>query len=217
VFAAASVRCERARIARELNDIVAHSVSLMVVQANAGVYLAGTDQDGAAEAFDAISTTADQARAEIDRLAGLLDSTKPIEPVGLNVVDELISRARSAGSHVTHQVSGDVDYLLVGSVEAVHRVIQEAITDALKHAPGADITIKLHGGRYVVDLEIHNPSAHRAPTTMAGLGLTGGGHGIAGMRERVHHCGGDVQVGPDGHGGWVVSARLPRRVEVSAP
>lgn len=216
VFAAASVRYERARIARELHDIVAHSVSLMVVQANAGVYLAGTDRDGAAEAFDAISTTADQARAEIDRLAGLLESTNPLEAVGLNVVDELVSRARTAGLHVTYQVSGDVDHLFAGSVEAIHRVIQEAITNALKHAPGAEITIRLHGGRDVVDLEIRNPSARPAPTTVAGLGLTGGGHGITGMRERVHRCGGDLQVGPDGHGGWVVSARLPRRVQVSA-
>ena len=216
MFAAASVRYERARIARELHDIVAHSVSLMVVQANAGVYLAGTDRDGAAEAFDAISTTADQARAEIDRLAGLLESTNPLEAGGLNVVDELVSRARTAGLHVTYQVSGDVDHLFAGSVEAIHRVIQEAITNALKHAPGAEITIRLHGGRDVVDLEIRNPSARPAPTTVAGLGLTGGGHGITGMRERVHRCGGDLQVGPAGHGGWVVSARLPRRVQVSA-
>ena len=216
VFAAASVRYERARIARELHDIVAHSVSLMVVQANAGAYLAGTDPDSAAEAFDAISETADQARAEIDRLASLLDTTNPVEPVGLNVVDELIRRARTAGLHVTYQVSGDVDYLLAGSIDAIHRVVQEAITNALKHAPGAEITIKLHGGRDVVELEIHNPSAHPAPATAAGLSLTGGGHGIAGMRERVHRFGGDLQVGPDGEGGWVVSARLPRRVQVAA-
>jgi signal transduction histidine kinase len=215
VFAAASVRYERARIARELHDIVAHSVTLMVVQANAGAYLAGTDQDSAAEAFDAISETAEQARAEIDRLATLLD-TSPVEPVGLDVVDELVRRARTAGLHVTYQVSGDVDYLRAGSVEAIHRVIQEAITNALKHAPGADITIRLHGGIDIVELGVHNPQASTSAATEAGLGPTGGGHGIAGMRERVQRDGGDFHAGPDGEGGWDVSARLLRRVQVPA-
>ena len=216
VFAAASVRYERARIARELHDIVAHSVSLMVVQANAGAYLAGTDPAGAAEAFAAISETADQARVEIDRLATLLDTASPVQSAGLDVVDELIRRARTAGLNVTYQVSGDVDWLLAGSVEAIHRVIQESITNALKHAPGAEITIRLHGGSDVVELAVGNRKARVSPISAADLGETGGGRGIAGMRERVHRDGGDFSAGPDGAGGWNVSARLPRRVQVHA-
>jgi signal transduction histidine kinase len=216
LFSAASVRYERARIARELHDIVAHSVSLIVVQANAGAYLAATDSDSAAEAFDAISETAHQARAEIDRLATLLDTMTPVEPGGLDVVDELVRRARTAGLHVTYQVSGAVDSLLAGSVDAIHRVVQEAITNALKHAPGAAITITLRGGDDAVVVEVRNPAAQSMPATAAGLGLTGGGQGLAGMRERVHHYGGDFQAGPDGDGGWRVSARLPRRGQLSA-
>jgi signal transduction histidine kinase len=215
-FAAASVRYERARIARELHDIVAHSVSLMVVQANAGAYLAGTDPSGAAEAFDAISEAADQARAEIDRLATLLDADNPVVPAGLNVIDELVRRARAAGLQLTYQVSGDVEHLSPGSVEAIHRVVQESITNALKHAPGAAIVIRLYGGNDAIDLVVHNRRAGVAPAIATDLGQMGGGHGIAGMRERVHRGGGDFSAGPDGGGGWDVAARLPRRVQVSA-
>ncbi|WP_375478672.1 sensor histidine kinase [uncultured Jatrophihabitans sp.] len=215
VFAAASVRYERARIARELHDVVAHSMTLMVVQANAGAYLAGTDPNGAAEALDAITETAAQARAEIDRLASLLDTTCPAEQGGLEVVDELVHRAQTAGLKVTYQVSGEVDSLLGSSIDAIHRIVQEAITNALKHAPGAEVTVTLHGGAEIVDLAVHN---HAAPATLASsasLGLTGGGHGIAGMRARVHRHGGEFQAGPNGHGGWDVTARFPRRMRVS--
>ncbi len=216
LFAAASVRYERARIARELHDIVAHSVSLMVVQANAGAYLAGTDPDSAAEAFDAISETADQARAEIDRLATLLDATTPVEPGGLTIVDELVARARTAGVQITYQVSGAVDHLPAAGVEAIHRVVQESMTNALKHAPGAAITVTLRGADDVVELGIHNRRPDAGAAAVA-LGSTGGGHGIAGMRERINRCGGTFLAGPDGDGGWDVSVRLPRRAQVPAP
>ena len=219
VFATASVRYERARIARELHDIVAHSVSLMVVQANAGAVLAGTDQGGAEEAFEAISETAVQARAEIDRLASLLSTTEPVQPVGLEVVDELVHRAQSAGLRVTYSVSGDVEgQLTTGRAEAIHRVVQESITNALKHAPGAEITVRLHGQGEAVEMTVHNSkSPDMVPAPASGLQSTGGGHGIAGMRERVVRDGGTFQAGPDPDGGWQVSVQLPRRAQVLAP
>lgn len=214
LFAVASVRYERARIARELHDIVAHSVSLMVVQANAGAYLAGTDPDSAAEAFDAISDAADQARTEVDRLATLLDVTIADEPTGLDVVDALVRRARTAGLRITYQVSGALERLPAASTDVVHRVIQEAITNAVKHAPGAAITVTLHGGDDLIEVAVQNLAAGSAPAGATALGPTGGGHGLAGMRERVHRSGGDFRAGPDCTGGWDVSARLPRRAQV---
>ena len=98
----------------------------------------------------------------------------------------------------------------------MHRVIQEAITNCVKHAPGAAITVRVRGGDAIVEVEVHNPAAPTAPTPTAGLGQTGGGHGLAGMRERVHRNGGHFQAGPDGDGGWGVSVQLPRREWVSA-
>ncbi len=115
---------------------------------------------------------------------------------------------------VSYQLSGNVEQLPPGSAEAIQRVIQEAITNALKHAPGAAIAIELHGRDDVVELGVHNPRLLAAPAIAAGLGLTGGGQGIAGMRERVQRYGGDFQAGPDGNGGWHVSAGLPLRVQV---
>lgn len=216
VFAAASVHYERARIARELHDVVAHSLSLMVVQANAGAYLAGADPDGAAEAFDAISEAADQTRVEIDRLATLLDATTSSGQTALELVDELVRRARTAGLHITYQVSGTLDHLTAHSADALHRVIQEAITNCVKHAPGAAITVRVRGGDAIVEVEVHNPAAPTVPTPTGGLGQTGGGHGLASMRERVHRSGGHFQAGPDCDGGWGVFVRLPRREPVSA-
>ncbi len=221
VLAEASVRYERARIARELHDIVAHNLSMIVVQANAGVYLAGTDPDGANEAFGAISQTADQARSEIDRLATVLDAIALTTSAGLEVIDELVERARTAGLHITYQVSGDVAHLPTGTAEAIHRVIQEAITNALKHAPGAAITIHLQGRGDFIEVVVRNPAtptaARPAVSSAAELSVIGGRRGLAGMRERVHQQGGQFHAGPDGEGGWGVSARLPRHAQVTTP
>ena len=112
IFAEQSVRYERARIARELHDIVAHSVSLMVVQANAGERLATLDPAGAAEAFTSIGEAARQAEAEIDRLVELLNDTVPGAPSpGLRIVEELVARAHASGLAITCQLRGDVDDL----------------------------------------------------------------------------------------------------------
>jgi signal transduction histidine kinase len=217
VFAAASVRYERARIARELHDILAHNLSLIVVQANAGAYLAGTDPDGATEAFGAISQTAALARDEITGLAALLpDTAAPAAPAGLEIVDDLVGRARTAGLHITYRVAGDVAGLPTGTAEAIHRVIQEAMTNAVKHAPGAGLTVELHGRDDRVEVTVHN-AAPPATVPAATLSITGGGRGLAGMRDRVHRQGGEVHAGPAGDGGWDVTARLPRHAEVTAP
>jgi signal transduction histidine kinase len=209
IFAEQSVRYERARIARELHDIVAHSVSLMVVQANAGERLAAADPARAAEAFASISDAANQAEAEIDRLVELLDETVPAtSATGLRIVDELVARAQSSGLAVTCQLRGDIDGLSEPGAEAAYRVVQEAITNAMKHAPGAAMDVGVSGDRDGVQVRVVNGPPRAGAS---GLETSGGGHGLAGMRERVTGCGGTVDAGPTADGGWQVVARLPQR------
>ena len=195
LFAEQSVRYERARIARELHDIVAHSVSLMVVQANAGEHLARHDPGAAAEAFESISEAAHQSKAEIDRLVELLDTSSPATPpAGLRIVEDLVGRARASGLRVTCQFSGDSDDLSELAAESVYRVVQEAVTNAMKHAPGAPIDIAVVGHTGTVEVRVVNQPAH---SRRSGLEEAGGGHGLAGMRERVDGGGWDVRCRPD--------------------
>jgi signal transduction histidine kinase len=214
LFAVQSVRYERARIARELHDIVAHCVSLIVVQANAGEHLAHQDPDSAAEAFESISEAARQAEIEIDHLVELLDTTSTaVTPTGLRIVEELVHRVQASGLRVTCQFSGDSDAMCEQSAEAAYRLVQEGMTNAMKHAPGAAIRIAIRGQREYVEIEVCNESAARASS---GLENTGGGHGLAGMRERVVRCGGTFDAGPAPDGGWQVVARLPRHPRQAA-
>jgi signal transduction histidine kinase len=208
LFAAEAVRYERARIARELHDIVAHCISVMVIQAGAGQRLAGQDPGLAAEAFDAISEALGQAESEIGRLVELLEHDHGSRGVdGIRLVDELVARAGAAGLAVTCRFTGSADGMAEQASEAAYRVVQEGLTNALKHAPGApvDVVIAEAGGGLEVSVANGPPAA-----PPSGLERAGGGRGLAGMRERVHACGGELTVGPLDGGGWRVRARLPR-------
>jgi signal transduction histidine kinase len=208
LFAVQSVQYERARIARELHDIVAHCVSLIVVQANAGEQLTHQDPESAAEAFVSISAAARQAETEIDRLVRLLDTSAPTAaPAGLRIVEELVQRARASGLHISAAFSADSDRLSEQSAEAAYRLVQESVTNAMKHAPGAPIAIAIRGHDDVIEVEVRNDTAAQA---FSGLEDTGGGHGLGGMRERVSRCGGTFDAGPTADHGWKVSARIPR-------
>jgi signal transduction histidine kinase len=204
-----SVRYERARIARELHDIVAHCVSVMVVQAGAGLYLADSDPAAAGEALDAIADQAGQAADEVARLFALLDP----ESAPPRSLDDLVRRARAGGLDVGCRVSGDADLLPPPFFEVVYRVAQEALTNAVKHAPGATIEIVVGCRPAGTELSVTN-----GPGLAPGLGLaaTGGGHGIAGMRERLAAYDGRLDSGPTVEGGWQVRAFLPAGAEVSA-
>ncbi len=208
LFAAEAVRYERARIARELHDIVAHCISVMVIQAGAGQRLAGKDPALAAEAFDAISEALGQAESEIGRLVELLEHDHgPPGIDGIRLVDELVARAGAAGLAVTCRLRGSADGMPEQASEAAYRVVQEGLTNALKHAPGApvDVVIAEAGGGLEVSVRNGPPTA-----PPSGLERSGGGRGLAGMRERVHACGGELTAGPVDDGGWRVLARLPR-------
>lgn len=211
LFATASVRFERARIARELHDIVAHCVSLMVVQASAGEQLAPSDPSAAAEAFESISEAAHQAGVEIDRLVELLaDPPAENASAGLRIVSELVRRVRASGLTVTCQFIDDSEQLSEAAADAAYRLAQEGVTNAIKHAPGAPIEITVRGDAAAVEVRVENwPAAGFA----SGLETAGGGHGLTGMRERVARCGGTFGAGPRKDGGWQIAGRFPRDLE----
>jgi signal transduction histidine kinase len=205
-FALESVRYERARIARELHDIVAHCLSVMVVQASAGQRMPTDDRDGVAEALESVAEAAAQAQTEIGRLVELLSGAPPAGPQsGLAMVDELVRRASATGLAVTCRF-GSCDRLTPAASEAVYRVVQEALTNALKHAPGAPVDITVGGRDAEVAVNVVNAAPRQRPS---GLERSGGSFGLAGMRDRVAACGGSLTCGPTVAGGWQVSAVLP--------
>jgi signal transduction histidine kinase len=210
LFAAEAVRYERARIARELHDIVAHCISVAVIQASAGQRLTVTDPSLAAEALDAIAEVVRQAETEIGRLVQLLDQDPRLDPRlpgadGMMLVDELVARATAARLAVSVRVAGSADGLSGEASEAAYRVVQEGMTNALKHAPGAHVDIAITELNGNVEIAVVNGP----PVALAsGLERAGGGNGLAGMRDRVLACGGELTAGPE-DGGWQVRAWLP--------
>ncbi len=209
IFAVASVRYERARIARELHDIVAHCISLMVVQAGAGERLVQSNVADATKAFASIAQAAMEAEAEIKCLVDFLGSSGSPGPLaGVRIVEELVRRARASGLVVSCNFVGECEDLAESSADAACRLVQEAVTNAMKHAPGAPIDIIVQGNIGTVSVDVVNGPARFGPS---GLASAGGGHGLAGMRERAARCGGTFHAGPNGSGGWRVTAELPRR------
>ena len=216
-YAAEAVRYERSRIAAELHDLVGHALSLMVVQAGAGqrapLTAGGAAGDGAAgdraeAALRLVADAAREAQAEIAALAGLLSGDPPAGgPGGLDLVAELVRQVRAAGVDVTYRLSGDGD-VGDGPAETASRVVTESLTNALKHAPGAPVTVDVRACGGEVAVTVWNGPAAAAPD---GLGRAGGGYGLAAMRDRVAAAGGRLSAGPAPDGGWRVSAVLPAR------
>jgi len=204
-FAEESVRYERARIARDLHDVVAHCLSVMVVQASAGQRM--TDRGEVAEALESVVAAAAQAQTEIGMLVELLAGGLPAGAAPqLAMVSELVHRATGTGLAVSCRFVGDCDQLGAAASETAYRVIQEAVTNAFKHAPGAPVDITVQGDDTGVTVAIVNAAPREGP---AGLAASGGGYGLAGMRERVRTSGGSLTSGPTADGGWRVSAVLP--------
>jgi signal transduction histidine kinase len=206
-FARESVRYERARIARELHDIVAHSVSVIVVQAGAAQRAPKADDHPSAEALDFIAETARQASDEIARLAQMLGDEPPADgPPGVALIGELVQRASATGLAVSCRFVGPCDRLTPAVSEVAYRVVQESLTNAMRHAPGAAVNIAVG----VADGDVHVRVVNAAPRHgQSGLELSGGGHGLAGMHERLSACGGNLAAGPTKAGGWEVAACLP--------
>ena len=179
----------------------------MVVQASAGQRVADSDRAGVAEALESVAEAAAQARTEIGRLVELLGGGPPSgASPGLQMVDELVRRAGATGLAVSCRLSGGWSELSPAVSEAAYRVVQEALTNALKHSPGAPVTITVQAQRAEVAVAVVNAAPRDRPS---GLERAGGGYGLAGMRDGVTACGGQLTAGPTLAGGWRVSAVLP--------
>jgi signal transduction histidine kinase len=205
---------ERRRIAREMHDVVAHSVSVMVVQAGGARRILDRDPARAAAAAALVERTGRQALAEMRLLLGVLhadgagEADAALEPQpSLDGLEGLVARARAAGLPVSLRVSGERRELPAGAEVALYRVAQEALTNAIKHAAGAPAAVLLTWGADAVELTVADLGAD------AGAGadalLPGGGHGLMGMRERMRVHGGEVDAGRRPGGGFAVRARLP--------
>jgi signal transduction histidine kinase len=206
--ALAAVRYERSRIAHELHDIVAHCVTVSVVQAAAARRLASIDPDRAAHALDAIAEATQGAEIEIALLTGHLDR---VGPPGVPLIEELVRRTAAAGLRVRYHPVGELGGLPPQASDTAYRVVQESVTNAMKHAPGAPIDIAVREAEdRSFEVEVVTAAANSGASW---LEAAGGGHGLEGMCRRVASCGGTLTAGPTGDGGWRVSARFPAPIE----
>lgn len=197
---------ERARIARELHDIVAHAISVIVVQAQAGQRVLEGEQPSAREALGTIETTGRQALVEMRRLLGIVrheDGELALAPrPSLGQLDVLAESVREAGLPVELHVEGDPKPLPPGVDLSAYRIVQEALTNALKHAGPASAQVFVRYRPSEVELEITDNGRGQVDSSE-------GGHGLVGMRERAALVGGDVECETNGGGGYTVRARLP--------
>jgi signal transduction histidine kinase len=197
---------ERQRIARELHDVIAHSVSVMTVQTGAVRRLLREDQTKERDALETVEATGRQALTEMRRLVGLLREQGAMPEFspqpGMDTIDSLLDGVRAAGLPVELEVAGSPQELPPGVDLAAYRVVQEALTNALKYAGPAHAWVAVSWGDDELELTISNDGRSDGDGTS-------GGQGLDGMRERVSLYGGQIESGPREGGGYVVSARLP--------
>jgi signal transduction histidine kinase len=213
--AARAVTEERSRIARELHDVVAHHVSVMVVQAAGARSVIDRDPGEAAAALSAVESTGRQALVEMRRMVGVLrtgrweDSRSPLP--SLDRLDELLAQVREAGLPVELSVEGERRSLPAGVDLSAYRIVQEALTNSLRHAGKATSRVRLRYGRRDLAITIADDGlgARAAAREADGHGRDDGGHGLLGMRKRVALFGGRLEAGPGPSGGYVVAAWLP--------
>jgi signal transduction histidine kinase len=204
--ARAAAKEERARIARELHDVIAHSVSVMVVQAGAAEEVLRQAPERALEPIRAVQDTGRAALAEMARLLGMLrrdaEELGLAPQPGLDDLGALVGEARAAGLPVQLHVEGESRPLPVGADLSAYRIVQEALTNARKHAREAQATVTVRYTSDALELEVLDNG-------QGGKSAREGGHGLIGMRERVALFGGELDAGPNAGGGFRVHARLP--------
>jgi signal transduction histidine kinase len=204
--ARAAVAEERARLARELHDVVGHSVSVMTVQASAVRRLLRDDQEKEREALEVVERTGRQALAEMRRLVGVLrrpEEAPALAPQpSLEHLDKLVAHVRDSGLPVDLRVEGEPARLPAGLDLTAYRLVQEGLTNALKHARADRAEVIVRYGDGQIELEVNDNG------TGGGDG-TGGGHGLVGMRERIAVYGGELDAAPRPEGGFRLRARLP--------
>jgi len=207
---------ERRRIAREMHDVVAHSVSVMVVQAGAARRILESKPSQSRDALESIETTGRQALAEMRRLTGVLrreeDADKTPQP-GLGYLEKLIEQTREAGLPVEVTVQGNPYELPQGADLSAFRIVQEALTNSLKHAGPSHATVCITYSSGKIELRVTDDGHGAAQRLSNG---SDGGHGLVGMRERVAMFGGELKTGPLPGGGYEVRATLPLETSDSA-
>jgi signal transduction histidine kinase len=201
---------ERARIARELHDVVAHAVSVMVVQADGASYAVHSNPELAERAVKTISSTGREALTELRRLLGVLrsdgsESERTPQP-GTSSLNDLAERVRLVGLPVRLKLKGELDGLPAGIGLGIYRIVQEALTNTLKHAgAGASALVRVSRIGENVELDITD-DGFGTPHELVSIS---GGNGLIGMRERANVFGGTLEAGPRPGGGWHVRAVLP--------
>jgi signal transduction histidine kinase len=208
-----AVGVERARIARELHDVAAHSLSLMVVQAGGARSVLGVTPDAAAEALGAIAATGRQTMADMGRLLGFLETDDASSLGGISRIGDLVAQARQAGLPVEMRITGTARRLLSELDLAAYRIVQEALTNVLKHAGGARTQVLVAYDYAAVRVEVSDDGRPRIRHPLA---ASGAGQGLRGMEERVAMAGGELTAGRRPDGGWAVVARLPLEPQAMA-
>jgi signal transduction histidine kinase len=211
---------ERGRIARELHDVVAHAVSVIVVQADGASYAISSNPELAGRAIATISETGRGALEELRRLLDVLrndesDGEPRVPQPNAEALVELADRVRAAGLPVDLEIDGDLGGLPAGVSLGVYRIVQESLTNSIKHAGrGAKACVRIYLEDDVVHIKVLDDGGGRAPVPVAtnAAAAVPGGNGLIGMRERAHVFGGSLHVGPVPGGGWRVHAELPIRL-----
>ncbi len=203
----AAIAEERGRIARELHDVIAHSVSLMGVQAGAARTQLESHPERAREALHAVEATARESVRELRLLLGVLREGDPqpgLEPQpGLDQIESLVAQVRSAGLPASLSVEGEARAVPAGVALSAYRIVQEALTNTVKHAGDASAQVRVRYSTEAVEVEIRDNGAGEAARN------GGRGHGLIGMRERAALYGGTLEAGSDADGGFAVRAWLP--------
>ena len=206
---------EKAKIARDLHDVVAHHMSLVVVQAQSAPYRIEDVSPAAAAEFDSIGATAREALNEIRGMLGVLRSdgvlAERAPQPGAADVPALLESTRRAGVKVSWQSTGDFSAVASATGLALYRILQESLSNASRHAPDADVTVRLDYGQDVVYLEVSNKGSARTA-----LPVGTGGHGVRGMRDRAAGVSGRLDARKRSDGGFEVVARLPSRAPALA-
>ena len=203
---------ERQRIARELHDVVAHHMSVIAIQAEAAPYKTADPPPELVESFGDIRASALAGLTELRRVLGVLrtDGRDTAPQPGLAELDALLDSARSGGVSVTVTSSGDPVTLPEGVDLSAYRIVQEALSNAMRHAPGSHVQVHLAYRPDALALEIRNDAVLSRPVLVAsGEHAGGGGNGLVGMRERAAMLGGSLDAGPTEDGGFQVTAVLP--------
>lgn len=206
--AAAAVAAERNRIAREMHDVVAHHLSMMVVQAEAGPVAIAGDPARAEASFDAISAAGKQALVEMRRLLGVLKDGPhaPLHPQpGVADIGELVDGVRAAGVDVQLNATGPRRELPAAVDLSAYRLVQEALTNCVRHAGPSHVDVDLSYDDDALRITVTDDGAGAAPQPRPG------GHGLVAMNERVTLVGGTLDAGPRPERGWMVRAVLPLR------